>query len=424
MRVSGDVIIRNKSLLGYSLVFLMLFSRLSFFRPIFVSDDLLKIFQYGILGVIILLFFQHFKTFETSETKRHFQTLILALILNVIITLFIAEIQWGQSWLSTLISSIPIFSVMLYFYAHAIDITRGEVEKIFYWLTVIYTICFFLALAIYPAKIFTGYGELEREIDTSRGFPRIRLTLMGLAPIFFYFFCLLSKLKERFDKRTMFLFIFVSILILLQLGRVPIILSVGLGLWYYTSHVSNVRKFMIAVAFGLCLWIVYANVTLVQELVDYSINDYENSTENENVRISSFRFYTIEFPNTWSSIIFGNGQYSLGKSSLGDYVDNFGRSNGFIPADVGYAYIFLNYGFAGIILLLAIVFKVLTLQVDRRYEYVKYYIVFLFLVNFSGNTVLGGLPFVILSLYLLDQGHFLYRFKQKKYEEFIRENKR
>lgn len=424
MQVQRGIISRNRTIVGFTLVLLVLFSRLSFFRPAFISDDLLKLMHYLVLGAVAVLFVQRTRFLNNSQVKRHFGVLIGVLLFDVFLTLFIAEIQWGQAWSATLISSLPVFSLILYYYAHSIDISRVEVEKIFQWLTVIYAICFCMALIVFPSKLFTGYGELEREIDTSRGFPRIRLTLMGLAPIFFSFFYLLARLKQKFTRSLAISLIVVFVLIILQLGRVPILIATFLGLWYFASDVSNVRKTLIALAFFVTLWVIYENVLVVKELVDYSINDYENSTETENVRIGSYRFYTLEFPNSWASIVFGNGQYSLGNGAFGDFVDKYGRSNGFIPADVGYAYIFLNYGILGIILFAIILYKAITIEVDNKYEYVKYYVIFLFLVNFSGNTILAGLPFLALSFYLLDQGCFIKSFKQRTHEKSIERNKR
>ncbi len=391
----------NKNRFFFILIALITLSNLRFFRPIFFSDDLLKLIYYVFLA-IMLAGVIHLRK-KKYLVQSNFKGIIYLFIFNLFITLFVSEIAWGQSFMTTLVSSIPYLVVFFYFFLHKVRINVEGIERAIYILSIIYSVCFILALIVYPNRLFLGYGEVEKAIDTSRGFPRIRLTLIGLAPIFFTYFYSLSLLKVRKSKKAIFLVVSMYVLIILQLGRTPIVLTTFLGLWYLTNNVNFFKKIIIASSVCLFLWVVYENVSVVSDLVDYSLNDYERSSEEENIRIGSYRFYMTEVSNDWYTQFFGNGQYSLGKSRFGDFVDRFGRSNGYIPADVGYAYIYLNFGVLGIFVFVLLLIKSLTIKIDKRYSYIKYYMIFLFLVNFTGNAILGGLPFVILSLYIIDK---------------------
>lgn len=385
------------------LLLLFFLSSMRFFRPLFFSDDLLKLVYY--IFILSLFLILNYKT-NNEKSYDNFKKVLYVFLVNVTLSIFSAGIIWGQNLNDTFISSIPFLSIVLYFFLHNRNISPYQIQYIFTVLTILYAISYFAALLIYPKKIFLGYGELDRAIDTSRGFPRIRLTLMGGAPIFFSFFYFISEYKLNKNNRILIFLSITIILIFLQLGRIPIITSVLLGLFFYVDKYSFIRKLLFTIIILFASYFFYENVPVVKSLVEYSLVDYENSVEDENIRLSAYKFYFSVSDNLFS-VIFGNGQYSLGKSDFGNFIDRYGRSNGLIPADVGYAYIYLNFGLLGIFIFLYILLKSLFLKVSSSFKYVKYYICFIFLVSFTGNTILGSLPFLIMSLYLLDCGNFM-----------------
>lgn len=392
------------------LLFLFFFSSIRFFRPIFVTDDLLKFIYYAFILILFLITSLRTNNYSSFD---NFKPVINTFLINIGISILSAGIIWGQSFIDTFISSIPFLSVILYFFLHNYKISPYSLERIFTILTIIYAICFFIALIIYPNKLFLGYGEIEKAIDTSRGFPRIRLTLMGGAPIFFSFFYFLSNFKIKKDNYSLIFLLINVVLIVLQLGRVPIIASFLLGVFFYVDKYSFINKLVFSFILVFVLYLLYENIPILKSLVEYSLNDYDNSIEEENIRTLAYKFY-FNVSNNWFSVFFGNGQYSLGKSDFGNFIDRFGRTNGLIPADVGYAYIYLNFGIFGLLIFSYLLIKSLMLKINNRFTYVKYYISFIFLVNFTGNTVLGSLPFLIMSLYLLDCGNYISKIKSNE----------
>lgn len=386
--------------------FLLLLSSLKFYRPIILSDDLLKALYYFFL-LISLMFSLKF-IFTNSGVKRNlsFSNLIFIFLFNVLVSFFSAALFWGQPIQYSFISSFPYFAILLYFSFYQFKISVFNLEEIMIWLSVIYTICFFIAIIIYPSKIFLGYGEIDKSIDTSRGLPRIRLTLMGVAPIFFTFFYSLYKVKITTNFKYVFYALFMYLLIIMQLGRVPIIASTFLGLLYLTSDVKFKIKIIYLFLSFFVILLIYNYLPFVSDLVAYSFRDNQN-LNSDNIRVSSYQFYFFDVSKNWFTVLFGNGQYSLGKSSFGDFIDTNGRDYGFIPADVGYAYIYINFGILGLFLFFSIFLKSILLKIDKRFYYVKYYLIFLFILNISGNTILGGLPFLVLSIYIIDKSKLI-----------------
>jgi hypothetical protein len=98
--------------------------------------------------------------------------------------------------------------------------------------------------------------------------------------------------------------------------------------------------------------------------------------------------------------------YSLGNSKYGNFIDKKGRNEGYYTADVGFAGIYLYFGIMGLLLFILILFKVFVTSIHPNYLYTKYYIIFLFLGNFAGNTLLGNIPLFCVSLYLITLSKF------------------
>lgn len=377
-----------------------------FFRPVWIEDDILKIGYYIILTFVLAVSVLS----KHKITTSNFNKLIVLYFLNLFLSIVMCNFYWNQPIFVTIIASIPLMSFIIYKYIHRLSISIIQIEKIIWILTIIYAACFLLALAVYPNRIFTGFGELDKAIDMTRGFPRIRLTLMGAAPIFPAFFLSLSKIK----KRTSIIWIVISsiifILIILQLGRQSILLSFILGILFLIKSISIYKK-LILIGFSVFLvWFMVNKVEPIKQLIDYSNNQYSSDQDlDDNIRIGAFLFYTTEVsPNTITKIL-GNGQYSLGNSNYGDFIDSMGRSNGFIPADVGFAHIYLIFGLLGIIIFFMILMKALSMKIAEDFVYAKYYLIFLFLSNIAGNTLLGAIPLVCISLYIIDLGNLEYK---------------
>lgn len=253
---------------------------------------------------------------------------------------------------------------------------------------------------VYPLRLVRGFGEVQGIVDTSRGMPRIRLTLIGVAPIYFLFFYYIRQLQEKYSFKGIIMLILIFAVIIMQLGRLSILLSFALGLLLYFKNVKFGKKILAAL---VCLGGFYLLVTYVPVINNMISLTQEQQTEGDDyIRSLAYEFYLHNVSPSVITDIFGNGQYSLGKSPLGDYIDTYGRSLGLIPADVGYAYIFINFGYLGWLFWLLILYFVIAAKLPNRYVYIKYYILFLYLSNFAGNTLLGGIHLLIISIYIID----------------------
>lgn len=333
------------------------------------------------------------------------------------IILFISIISawafWNQGILTTFVSSYFFFGFFLYYYLHKKNYTVKDIECGFLYASIVFIALFAICHLVYPLRIVRGFGEVQGIVDTSRGMSRIRLTLMGAAPIYFSFFYFIKKLQEQYSTKLLFVVCLLFAIIIMQLGRFSIALSFALGALLYFKNVDFIKKFFACV---LCIGILFLLVEYIP-IINTMINLTQNqlSEGDEYIRSLAYEFYLNNVsPNIFTDI-FGNGQYSLGKSPLGDYVDTFGRAYGLIPADVGYAYIFLNFGYLGWLFWGTILLFVLFAKIPSSYVYIKYYVVFLYISNFMGNTLMGGIQLLVFSIYIIDRLNTVQRWRKSKY---------
>ena len=143
---------------------------------------------------------------------------------------------------------------------------------------------------------------------------------------------------------------------------------------------------------------------VASKLVEVSEANYSAQVEGkEYVRITAYRFYMTEVSPSTFTALFGNGQYSAGKSGYADFIDRYGRSEGLFPADVGYASIYLFFGAAGVLIFFLLLLRVSSIKLQEQYRYARYYIYFLFLGNIAGSTLLGSIPILCIALYIISK---------------------
>ncbi|MEJ2905703.1 O-antigen ligase family protein [Pedobacter panaciterrae] len=394
---SEEQIEKKSKLISFILIFNL--SYFFFFRPLNLNDDLLKAFYYVLLAGMIF----YSRNYIFGSYRDRFSYVIRTMSLFTFISVFCATLFWKQGFLDTFISTIPNFSFLFYFYLAKSQPKMNEVERFIWVFVAIYLVCFYVGLAVSPFRLFKGYGELDKEIDTSRGISRIRLTLIGAGPLYLAYFLSISKIKYAFNKKWVVVCVVLFVTIVLHLGRQAIIFSFILGLLYFLDNLSLMKRLLVVFGFVAAFWVLLIVSPVISALIEKSETEYSGQKEgDENPRVGAYRFYFTEVsPNVITDLL-GNGRYSLGKSKYGDFIDKYGRSQGYVAADVGYASIFLYFGFVGLFLFFKLLISTLRTRVPNEFAYAKYYIFFLFLGNIAGSTLLGTVPVLCVALYVIN----------------------
>lgn len=387
-------LVRSKNGLKLCLILLCYYN---FFNIIVISDEFCKILRYA-----LFTYFFAYSYIQVSKGLRSpFKTCINGFFILLFLSMLMAWGFWNQDILTSFVSSYFYFGFFLYHYLHKEKFSARDIENGFYYASIVFLILFFVSHLVYPLRLVRGFGEINGIVDTSRGIPRIRLTLMGVAPIYFLYFFYINRIQEHFSIKRFVACAFLFSVIVMQLGRFSIALSLVLGIFLYLKNVSFAKKLASALCCIAVLYIMIEYVPMVSNMINLTMEQKEEG--NDYVRAMAYDFYLHDVSPNLLTDIFGNGQYSLGKSPLGDYIDKNGRSFGLIPADVGYAYIFVNFGYLGWLFWLLIFAFVMFAKLPEKYVYVKYYVLFLYLSNFMGNTLLGGIHLLAISIYMIDK---------------------
>tara|TARA_R110002167_G_scaffold25703_2_gene88969 strand:- start:9213 stop:10430 length:1218 start_codon:yes stop_codon:yes gene_type:complete len=368
-----------------------------FFRPIGVSDVILKLIYYIFLGIIMISSFKEFLIKKNTGYSRYMSLLIYIIPISI----FSAYAFWEQSPILTFVSSFGFFSFFFFFFFKKHKIPIEVIEKIVWIFSIIFTICFIYAFLKAPNKVFTGYGGAD-DIDDSRGLFRIRLTIIGAGPIYLAYFMALSKyMASGFKKWLVYALILLAI-IALQLGRQAILLTSILGFLYVFKKASFLKKIAVIAVFTGVIWYSFTQIPFIAKLVEVSQAQVERTEDDDDVRVKAYSFYMIEMPTNVFTGIFGKGMYTLQRGNYyGDYINTNGRDKGLIPADVGYAFIYLLFGVSGLLLFFLILIKAVFQKIPEEYMYLKYYIYFLMLGNIAGSPLIGTIPTFCMAVYIL-----------------------
>lgn len=376
-------------------IFMLVF--LNFFRPYGIDDNFWKSAYYFCIFLSViqtLLKWNYIK--ERGFLFLLYSFFLIELLLSTLGSVFFQD----QSWKVSLITSLGFVVYSFYFFLQCKNYNVKSLERSMNVLSLFFAFCFVVAFLVYPVQIFRGYG-ISDEILTDRGLQRIRLTIMGGAPIYFTFFYAISKVKQSVSKKWMLILIACFCLVVLQLGRMSIALTFALGTFYYLSNRKWYYKVFVIAFFFFSISNYAIKIPVINQLVVYS-QEHEGDSDEDNVRVLSFEYYTTKYSERLGSKLIGNGMYSIGNSDYGNSV-NYARSLGLIPADVGYAFIFLIFGFVGLGLYACLLLYCLWVKIPIQYVYLKYYLVFLYLSNVSGNTLLGCIPYICVVSYIIDK---------------------
>ena len=132
-----------------------------------------------------------------------------------------------------------------------------------------------------------------------------------------------------------------------------------------------------------------------------------NKYEQEDIRITAWRFYTYEYQTNGLTTIFGNGVPSIGNSIWGNNYEKtvyweYG-GNGCFTVDVGWAGFFWYFGAIATLGLLILLVKAVRKKKSKDKKYLSYWCVFLILTSAASGPILfySQIVSIMTVLYLI-----------------------
>ncbi|MDL2323265.1 hypothetical protein LJC52_04680 [Bacteroidales bacterium OttesenSCG-928-A17] len=379
---------------------LIVFTEFYKFQPLM---DFFRVLQFFIT---VVLFIYCFNTVKTHRSIFSFP--ILLIILSVLFSIFPANFGWGQSFVASLKVIPKYLAYILFFFLVNSNYSIKRVEKIMLFFSALYVILYLFQLANHKTLIFGDW--------TSTGVVRgiVRIIFAGEGFMFFALAYYFNKvmLGERKYYNLFILGIF-TLIMFMQVTRQYILafaIMVMLGLLRKTKIYVKILAFiLVIVAFNIYQ---YSSHPMIAGIRDAQVEDVE--LKDEYIRVIAGKYFLTEMAPNKFTAVFGNGV--PGNSSYGSFCNDLALDDKFYFVDLGLIGAYAMFGIFYVLGYLLIAFKTIKYDPGREGEYLRYYLLMIFIMSLTSGSVLssGYMASLAVVLYLYEK---YYTQKQEEEEE-------
>lgn len=386
----------SKSFLVRLFVLVYCFSSFHYFLPVWINGGILVGSAYLLTFIAILI---SFKTVFIEKFNKGYGKGIIFILAGLLMSSVSAIVFWRQSIFLSLLGMFSVGAYFFYFFLVHNKISKTFIEKVILIVGTVYAFCFLFALYKFPDLVFgvQGYDASE-----SRGF--IRLSIGGQGFVYLGFFLALNKYVSK--RKSIWLIISAVYLIFIGLlvVRQTLIACVLIGFLYLFKNLNWVKKTIFIIVSASFFYFVMPYFPFVQKMYELTENQMESQSEGEeNIRITSARFFLTEFsPNVYAQI-FGNG-IAQGNSAYALRVrDYIGEQLGFYQGDIGFIGLYSRLGILSILGYLLIYIRMFRHKLPENCKYPKLYLYFILMTGFTMATQIHYyfILSIVLSVYLL-----------------------
>lgn len=382
--------------------FIYILSYIEFFSPQFlpfrIEEQISKFIIYALYIVLLFLIVAN----NTNERNKYEKCFILILT-GISISILMACTQHSeQSFFISIIATLPyIVPFSTFFILKKSNLSIGWLEKTFIIIGLLNVIMTFQLWALMPNQLFGGL----REEDDGRG---IRIGVSGDIFKMLLFFYSIYKFKTTKQLKYLILILLCYVTILLSLTRQVMVISTFLGIIYYLKDLKLYKKVIVTFLFvGALIYII--QIPYFQDLISVSERQMENDSENENIRITAFKYYINDGQENLFTRILGNGCYSYGNSQYGYDAKKEQYRTLCFPSDVSIASFYWFFGIFGILGIILVFIKTFKLNINKEYEYLKYVIYYIMLASIASGPLLYYSQNIVLVVvcYMLGKINYL-----------------
>lgn len=338
------------------------------------------------------------KTFSQKGRTKIFR-LMKSFFGAMLFSMVMAFIIWGQSFSLTYRAMIAFWPFLFYFFLVKANFSSKTIER-FVWVNVVlYILLYLYALSMAPMPIF---GNSEEEMDLSRGAFRIILANKGCIAL--AMFLSITRWVDQKKKNYLLVAILCFVLIVLQVTRQNIIISLLILVWYILKNKKYVWVYLVALFMTLqFVSIKLSDESIVGALINLSEQQIEDNNSGEtNIRLVGYEYFFTKYSSNPLAILFGNG-VSHSESAFGAYDYRLNISKRLFQSDVGYASFFCRFGFVGLIIFLMLIVSLFKAPINRSYNYNKLYIAYLVLYHIASIAIVSDAIFFCVSVYMIEK---------------------
>lgn len=385
---------KNKIVYLLALVYL---SAQSFFNPMGVIPASVSKGIFVSLSMLTFLMAYRKKGMNTEYPKGAYRFLIF----GILIASIMASAFHSQSYDVSLVAILPyLLGYLFFFILGKYRVDTQLVEKALQLLTICSLGMYLTNLACFPNKIF---GDSQEEYDMSRGFARLGVPMIEI--VVTYFFYSINQWIIYRKKKDVYWIILTAILIFMSLTRQVIALSAVLGFLFVMQKASWFKKLSVI---ACCLFVTYfvlPQIPMVKTMIELSEQQSFENKNDEDIRVTAWRFYTSEFQSNELTPFLGNGVPSYGKSKWGNFVEQttalrVDGGNACFTVDVGWARFYWYFGGVATLGLILMFWKGIIRKKNIDKQYLSYSLTFIGLTAIASGSILYYSQICSLSLIL------------------------
>lgn len=347
-----------------------------------LSQPVIKAMYYGISAISILLAFTDRRTSYKASGAPRLPYIVLMTMLCL--SPAMAWIFHGQSIMVSIMTSLAVTFAYSWFYV--LIKFRIPEKRIITFLAVVCAMSipvYGLNSLAFPNAVF---GEAPEE-DLTRGIIRISLPFI----ITFVMMLFYSINQWQLSKRRIWILpiCIIGLMIMLSVVRQIILVAGVLGIWFVFRKLSWGKKILGVCAVLAVVFLVLPQIPIYQSMLELSEKQFEsNETEDEDVRIGSWRYHIYEYQDSPMTMLLGNGMPSTGNSAWGDQFDYDAETSRYFAADVGWAGFFYHFGFIATTALAVLMWQALRRKKSPSRMYLNYWLIFIAVTAVASGPIL------------------------------------
>lgn len=323
--------------------------------------------------------------------RRAYAVLMAAMPVSVLM----ASAFHMQSLSVSIVAFLPAYLAFVYFYIlMKMDVDWRSIMKMYLWVLVAATVVYFGNLATFPNNIF---GEPIEE-DLSRGILRLPLPFQEMFCVG-VFYCI-NRWFDTNKKKWLWIAAWLFLMVILSVVRQLIALTAILSLFFLMRHMSWKIKLAFLAVLASGALIILPQIPMYQAMVELTEAQKENNEETEDIRITSWKYYTYENQTNGLTAILGNGLPSLGNSRWGIMFDAETEDNGCFYADVGWAGFYWLYGIFSVGALLTLVIAAIIKKKPADRQFLTYSFILILISGIASGVQVYHFQIVSISTLL------------------------
>lgn len=380
------------------LIILTYLSAQSFFNPLgVISAQLSKFLFYGFSLIGLFVALGNNNRIKQRYPSKAYWMMMTAIILSVLLVWII----YDQPFIVSLVTTLPnIFSYLFFFILLKYSLDKGLLMKFVKIMVICSLVMYIVNVLTFPNLIF---GAGQDEYDDSRGFVRLGVPMIEFVILWLFYSVNQWIMSGR--KKWLIWIAITIFLVVMSLTRQFILISVVFSFLMIMQKAKIWKKIAVISAVAFFTMFVLPDIPIYKSMMELSQKQVEDNKYNkEDIRITAWRFYTVEYQENFVTRIMGNGLPSIGNSTLGDKFEKtvaleYG-GNGCYYVDVGWAGFYWLYGIFGVFGLLTLLVKASFSALRKKKNYQFYWLLFIIISSISSAPILFHSQVVSLCIVL------------------------